>query len=455
MEGKVICGYILVQFLGYLLQTLPFLFLFYAPFRQESLRFSKKKLLLILFEAYIAAAAGAAVYLGLLYSRGAGEAAIMTHANLIFSAFLVLGSLVYFFSFREGVRGQLLLYMVVIQYGVLVYVINKIAAKFFDEPYIYDVFPYSPGSLITYAVVTGITIPFICHFLRSRNVQELVQINQKELKLVTGCSAAILVLMGISLQMEANLTMQGVTSSGRIYLSIWMLCLMAGDVLTYFIYFGCLILGKEKQEMQSRLVSYQHQYKWMNERSEKEKKNRHNLRHHLRTMDLLAREGQTEKLQEYIGNYLSEIKEIELQKISGNPVLNEVMSYYVVQAQEKKVNLTYHIEIKENLILNLADMTVLLGNALENALNACERYREGTPDIQVMIRQLKKSLLIKIENSIPSGEYRAKGPEAKKGYGMDSIDLIARKYQGAMEARREKDRFILRVILYISEEEEM
>ena len=229
---------------------------------------------------------------------------------------------------------------------------------------------------------------------------------------------------------------------------------MASDILAYFIYFRSLTLQKEKQEIQSRLISYQQQYKWLNERIEKEKKRRHNLRHHLRTMSMLAQEGMTEKLQNYIENYLSEIKEIGLQNVSSNPALDEVMSYYIVQAQEKKIDIRCRVDVSEKLLLNLTDMTVLLGNALENAMNTCERCPEGDARIRVIIRQFKKNLLIKVENSIAPEEYDVLGRKVRMGYGLESIDMIVRKYQGDMDLVREKDKFVLKVILNVSEEEE-
>ena len=140
---------------------------------------------------------------------------------------------------------------------------------------------------------------------------------------------------------------------------------------------------------------------------------------------------------------------MELQKLSGNPVVDEVMSYYVVQAREKQIDLTCSMKIRENLALNLADMTVLLGNAMENALYGCETCEENARKIRVMIRQFRKNLLIKIENRIPSGEYESLGANVRKGYGLESIDMIARKYQGSMDAVREEDKFVLRVILNI------
>lgn len=455
MEEQHIWLYIVLQFLGYLMQMIPVLWLLYAPYQQKYLRFSKWRLLFVLSTALSAVAAAGAIYLGSLYGQGGGTAVLSNRGSLIFSGCLMAGTLTYFLSFRRGVKGQLLLYMLVVQYGLLLYSFNRITVKFWEVSFLPTMHPYSLATLLTYLVTIGVSFPFFYHFLKHGHIQELLRMNRSGLRMITGCSFMILVLMVLSLQMESLLTLEGVSRRGNVYISIWMLCLMAADVLSYVIYFGCLILEKEKSEMKLQLSSYRQQYKWLNERIEKEKKRRHNLRHHLRTMDTLAQNGQVESLQEYIARYLEEVREVELQKLSGNPVVDEVMSYYVVQAREKQIDLTCSMKIRENLALNLADMTVLLGNAMENALYGCETCEEKARKIRVMIRQFRKNLLIKIENRIPSGEYESLGANVRKGYGLESIDMIARKYQGSMDAVREEDKFVLRVILNILGEEGM
>lgn len=455
MEEQHIWLYIVLQFLGYLMQMIPVLWLLYAPYQQKYLRFSKWRLLFVLSTALSAVAAAGAIYLGSLYGQGGGTAVLSNRGSLIFSGCLMAGTLTYFLSFRRGVKGQLLLYMLVVQYGLLLYSFNRITVKFWEVSFLPTMHPYSLATLLTYLVTIGVSFPFFYHFLKHGHIQELLRMNRSGLRMITGCSFMILVLMVLSLQMESLLTLEGVSRRGNVYISIWMLCLMAADVLSYVIYFGCLILEKEKSEMKSQLSSYRQQYKWLNERIEKEKKRRHNLRHHLRTMDTLAQNGQVESLQEYIARYLEEVREVELQKLSGNPVVDEVMSYYVVQAREKQIDLSCSMKIRENLALNLADMTVLLGNAMENALYGCETCEEKARKIRVMIRQFRKNLLIKVENRIPSGEYESLGANVRKGYGLESIDMIARKYQGSMDAVREEDKFVLRVILNILGEEGM
>lgn len=103
--------YVIFQFLGYAVQIIPIIFLFYAPYRQNSLRFSKRTLLIVLTAVYIAASAAAALLLGRLYMEDVDQTLIVWIANTIFLLYLMAGTMIYFLSFRKGTRGTLLFYL--------------------------------------------------------------------------------------------------------------------------------------------------------------------------------------------------------------------------------------------------------------------------------------------------------------------------------------------------------
>ena len=153
--------------------------------------------------------------------------------------------------------------------------------------------------------------------------------------------------------------------------------------------------------------------------------------------------ARTEELQEYIGSYLAELEKVESRKLSENSVLNEVLSYYIIQAEQNGIRVKSDIQVQGSYPFDIMDMTVLLGNAMENAICAC---RECPPDrrrIYVAIRQLKKSILIKLENDVSEAEDFGRNQRLVKnirGYGMESIELVARKYQAVSRpGRKSKD----------------
>lgn len=441
--------YVLIQFAGYLLQMLPPVFLFFAPFGDDAFRIPRKKILLGLCVFLSSASLIASVLLGYIFREGSSFRHGIWIPNLIFSCCLLIGSLAYFLSFRKGQKGRLLFYMLVVQYGITLYAINETVTRFVDVKSWEAYYPYEWMSVLLYAVSTAVTFPPLYRFLRQWNTHWLGRISQKSINLISICSSVMVLLTVIGRQMEIGLYAHLQSRDAKLYMSIWLICFLFGNLFSYFIYFGCLLLEREKEDMQSRLTAYEIQYEHMRGNIDSQKRRNHDLRHHFRTLSVLAQNGQTEKIQEYLNNYLEDLEKVEARQICKNSVINNVLNYYIIQAEDRKISMKYEIQVQENYPFDMMDMTVLLGNAMENALKACEDCGENKSFIRVVIRQYRQTLLFQIENSVLTGESTAAGKEIIKGYGLTNIELVALKYQGCVQAWRENQKFILRVLLNI------
>lgn len=446
MTSYHICWYMGLQFLGYLIQILPLMVLFYAPYPRESLRVSKKWILLPLAVFYVATSAGAAVLLGKLAWRETGTAVGTWIANVIFSIDILAGSLVYFNSFREKVSGKFLFYTCVLEYGISLYILNEIGERFIKIPSD-NSYPYGVSTILIYSICTAATWPFIYCFLRKFGGKSMVQSNRKNLRMITACSVIIVLLTIAALQMGVGLRSFRGEEKAKIYESVLLLCILAANAISYIIYFFCMILEQERERMEARVTAYEIQYENVHEGIERERRMHHNLRHHFRTMSVLASDGRIRELQEYIGKYLENLEHVELRTLSRNPVIDSVISYYIQRAEQAEIHVNCDIQVKEDYLFDIKDMTVLIGNAMENALEACGD-KENDAYIDFSMKQYRQSILIKVENKVCPGKatQRAERSERKK-YGLASIELIAKKYEGSAEAWQEGDVFILRVVL--------
>lgn len=441
--------YILVQFAGYMLQMLPPVFLFFAPFQDDVFRFSKRKILTGLCCFLIAASLMGSVFLGILYRNWLTYSQGLWIPNMIFSFCLLVGSIVYFISFRKGQQGKVLFYMLVVQYGITLYAIDETATRFIDVKIWEKYFPYGVLGVLIYAVATAVTLPPFYCFLKTWSERCAGGLSKKNVYLISVCAVIIAALTIIGRQMELGLYEYLETGTSKVQMSIWLVCFLFANLFSYFIYFGCLLIEREKEDMESKLLGYEMQYEHMRENIQNQKRRNHDLRHHFRTLSVLAHNGHTKEIQEYLKRYLEELEKVEARQICKNPIINNVLNYYIVQAEDMQVHMKYDIHVRENYPFDMMDMTVLLGNAMENALKACQECEREKAFVQVMIRQYKQSLLIQIENSVHTPENAEGKKDIERGIGLTNIDLVTQKYQGCMQAWQEKRKFILRVSLNI------
>ena len=96
----------------------------------------------------------------------------------------------------------------------------------------------------------------------------------------------------------------------------------------------------------------------------------------------------------------------------------------------------------------------MIGNLLDNAMEACERQQaENERFIRVYIGVLKQHLYISVSNSVSGGvkkagkRYLSTKRSANHGYGLMRIDRIAAKYHGYVNRQNEEGVFVTEVML--------
>lgn len=459
-ESKVRLIYMCLQFLGFMIQIFPALFLFFAPYRQEQMRVSRTKLLTGLSIATVGVSIFGALFLGNIFGTDHYEIRARLYGNLIFGVYLLIGTAIYFLVLKREVKIRVISYIMVLQYAVFLYMVMEITDKF--NPAFLDKFgsdPYSAGTVISYVVATGLTCPFLYRFLKNIGAGRFRRVDQKSIKLITVSAGVMLAVMIFTLQIETVLNdkMKGIWN--HMCLSAWLGCMIITGLLAYIIYFRCLQIEEEKADINMKLTTEEMQYKALREKRAEERKMHHNMRHHFRTLAVLAEERRYEELEDYLKKYLKEWETISDRNICSNPMINTILSYYFSNAEGNGISVEADINIREYYPFDTTDMTVLLGNAMENAVEACMDSGSGRPFIRVKIKEFKKAFLIQIENScrrggspVINGDRISSTKKGRNGgYGISSMDMIAKKYQGSLECWKENDRFILRIALNIPE----
>lgn len=457
---KILC--IAVQFGGYFFQIGPAVLLLYAPFADAQLKTSRKRLLAI-FEAAIAAVSLlCALILGEAYAPEYDETAVRQIANGMLAAIWAAGSAVYALSFKKETRCRLLSYMIAAQYALFTFTAAELVSRFADFREEVCRVPYSETALLVYMAAAATVCPLLYLFLKKYGFQKLRGENRKNLSLISAVSVLLFALYVVSALAGLLLFQIAGGRTVKLLLSILMACMFLMELLAYFIFFSCLHIEEEKERMHIRLTAFEIQAQYTAEKISEEKRMRHNLRHHFRTLVGLLENGSYGEMEDYLRKYLREWEQVTYRNLSGNSMLDTILSYYINQAEQKGIRVSYDIEVKAEYPFAYMDMTVLLGNALENAVEACAQCMEDAPHIRIDIFQVKKHLLIKIENSCISdslaySQDRELPVSSKRGrlcgHGIRSMRMIAEKYDGDMEYWKLGNVFTLRIILNIPDAE--
>lgn len=104
---------------------------------------------------------------------------------------------------------------------------------------------------------------------------------------------------------------------------------------------------------------------------------RHDMRHHLKVLEGLAGKDNNEELLRYIGGLSGQLSEISQENYCENITVNAVLSSCIGRAaKESGCTVTSSVHIPAQIPFDEMDVCVILANALENAVHACEQTAE-------------------------------------------------------------------------------
>ena len=177
---------------------------------------------------------------------------------------------------------------------------------------------------------------------------------------------------------------------------------------------------------------------------------RHDFHHFVRVLEVLLREKRYTELDKFLTEYAVKTETQPLPVFCNNIVINSVLGYYSNRFNERDIPLQCICVIPEQLWVSDSDLCVVLGNALENALEACEKLKKNIERfVNVEIRIVNDYLLIKIINTF-NGELKQSGNSflsTKKGLyhgiGLQNIKKVVDSYNGYVKTEHNNTIFSL------------
>lgn len=170
----------------------------------------------------------------------------------------------------------------------------------------------------------------------------------------------------------------------------------------------------------------------------------HDLRHQSRRLQ--DREGR-EELDRTLDEYASLVK-------TGNEVLDVILTEKTLACREQSIQLLCMADGRGLEFVKTHHLYALLGNAIDNAMEAVRDLPEAERVISFSLRRQGELVHIHMENPC-AGEVAmrdglpatTKGDEDYHGFGMLSMKTVAEQYGGGLSVRAEDGAFILDIVL--------
>lgn len=163
----------------------------------------------------------------------------------------------------------------------------------------------------------------------------------------------------------------------------------------------------------------------------------HDLHNHMDTLHHYLSEGDAAKALQYVDTLRSPILELGRQRHTGNGAVDYLLNLKLAAARAAHITTRFNIELPQNTGIHSADLTAILGNLLDNGLEAAGNAPEDMRFINLTIRRINQMVIIKVENGYGPEPDQAlkttKTDHAVHGFGLKSVQAAAQKYDGTVE----------------------
>lgn len=243
------------------------------------------------------------------------------------------------------------------------------------------------------------------------------------------------------------------TGSEQLHILIVLLSIAIINIVSFQLYNHVVSIMQEKNKkllLQKQDEAYLQQLKMIQANNENISLIRHDIQNHLFMLKSLYEKGEIDSYRDYLDTLLSKIDKKEEVCKSGNLVVDSIINYKLRNIND--INLYIDVCIPKKLEISDVDMTVALGNLLDNAVRAVKE--SDRKELKINLKYKKGRLILQIENSYKNiVKFQGKLQTTKKekqghGIGLESVREVAERYNGIMQIDYEDNLFVVLVILY-------
>lgn len=175
----------------------------------------------------------------------------------------------------------------------------------------------------------------------------------------------------------------------------------------------------------------------------------HDYKHKIIAIKYWLDEGNVESVKEFIDKESENLTQKVFYIKTGNDVVDAIVNTKQKLAEEKNIVFAMNIAVPASCRVSDIDLVCILGNLIDNAIEACEKQEKK--HIDVIIKEVKKLLIIKVINSyeerLKEEPLTTKKEKALHGIGLRNVKNIVDKYDGTYEMIQDEDEVITTIMI--------
>lgn len=318
-----------------------------------------------------------------------------------------------------------------------------------------DYFRFSVFIRGSYSSAVGVIVMRITTYMLAQIVFHIKKLRRSQAVSLLEWSAVVAVPL-------FTITLQLIIANGNVtrwwFIASVIMVLML-NVVTFYIYDSLsrnYIKQQENALLKQENELYSKQCSMMEESAKELQLFRHDLKNRMlgicRYMD-----AQNYKEAEAAIHELSGVMEKStLRSATGNLAVDSIINYKLQATILNDADVKTEIAVPATLEINIADLSILIGNLVDNALEALQTVPSNDRSLYLKVVFSHNRLIIQITNpysqelKYENGELiSSKRNPDQHGLGLKSVRKIVEKYEGGMMIHHENQLFVVEALLYL------
>lgn len=183
------------------------------------------------------------------------------------------------------------------------------------------------------------------------------------------------------------------------------------------------------------------------------RRTRHDLRHHSTVIKSYLEQEDYLNLKEYLESFLKVLPCDTPMIFCENTVINVLISHFYGIARDNNIDFKANVNLPSSIPVEDVDLTVIVGNLIENAVYACISGSDIPKSIKIKGLVKNNILLFTVDNTYSnairkdkSGVYFSTKHEGV-GIGIESVSEIVERYNGVLKIEQHNNVFYVSVML--------
>ncbi len=179
---------------------------------------------------------------------------------------------------------------------------------------------------------------------------------------------------------------------------------------------------------------------------------RHDYHNHMQVMKARLSLGDIEGMGAYLDQLERELDRVDTLVRSGNLMTDAILNSKLTLARRNHIQVNCKAKLPEQLPLEDVDLCVILGNLLDNAIEACQKLKEDSRTMRLYMAVNKGQFYLSLQNSAPEEpDFDARNYITSKrgnhGLGMKRVKAAVDKYHGYLNLANEPGIFAAEVTM--------